>query len=805
MSDFLLARIATVLRDYAIVGVASSGEHEPIKSELRGLLAQFVAEIANEESALSPEFQAEVADLVNRLETLEAIEVVVVANAVAAAASELAAAADAAQAAVSRAAADLAAEQAIAAAEATGAFVAFDTKALADAGAAFLPDGTRFRVWQDETQSDHQTIYVKESGVLVFKADLDLPAARLGVFDTRALAAAQFIPSATDSVKVSGYAVVGDLGEAVYKRVAVEPAHAGKFQSADGSWWELDSRKVRPEMFGVFTNPTVTTATMLAGNTFATIKKRPIIYSAEYVVNGHVTDYVNHLGRELHIETENNPKITVDPTAVAFPVLFFMESNVRVNHSIRGGSPLVIDCNNKCGSGIWLRHMEAANGGSVVFESEVRVYNLLMPVAGAISASGITAIGRYDYIKMNRPVVEEVARSQSAGECAGISLSGFAGRVELHSPETSYIYSGGETSPGVPWTDADGIKCFGHQIGTTNNRRLGSVRIYGAVFRNCQGRSYKDQCGDSIIMNPVVERRANASDSADTASPQAVEFDFQFGGGRVENARLEYYKDGATSPITAASHTIFAFQQMCDNASMHGAAINTTVLTEVEITRVALHNCMAGTQDNVTQISGLEIIGINGFAASTIDRAILECEPLKIEAAAGTSHMIVTDCHGAMDVGPIGYTGFTTGDLTAKWSWEIDRCSTSLLVAGNQTRGIFNLSGNQVTAFRSFMLGDNPGYRSLYQNWSVCLKRMRAGTKIALNLGGSGAFVDTDLVTPVAVPWGVSGIIVLMAHGLSNFGNSQNDSILTAYLDSSTVSPSAWFTQYGGVTWMALN
>lgn len=40
-------------------------------------------------------------------------------------------------------------------------------------------------------------------------------------------------------VRVAGFAAAGDGGAAIYKFSATQPAHAGKFQSADGAWWEL--------------------------------------------------------------------------------------------------------------------------------------------------------------------------------------------------------------------------------------------------------------------------------------------------------------------------------------------------------------------------------------------------------------------------------------------------------------------------------------------------------------------------------------------------------------------------------------
>lgn len=59
------------------------------------------------------------------------------------------------------------------------------------------------------------------------------------------------IPDENLFVMVFGYATAGDGGEALYIKVDSEPSHPGKFQSADGAWWELNVFALRPEMFGV--------------------------------------------------------------------------------------------------------------------------------------------------------------------------------------------------------------------------------------------------------------------------------------------------------------------------------------------------------------------------------------------------------------------------------------------------------------------------------------------------------------------------------------------------------------------------
>lgn len=67
---------------------------------------------------------------------------------------------------------------------------------------------------------------------------------------TRAAVTACLVTAPVLCIQTVGYAADGDGGHARYVRVAGDPGHAGKMQSADGAWWELDEKDVDPRMFG---------------------------------------------------------------------------------------------------------------------------------------------------------------------------------------------------------------------------------------------------------------------------------------------------------------------------------------------------------------------------------------------------------------------------------------------------------------------------------------------------------------------------------------------------------------------------
>lgn len=58
------------------------------------------------------------------------------------------------------------------------------------------------------------------------------------ILESRAAGLTTNIPASVNAVTTCGYATKGDGGGGLYKRVAVQPTHIAKFQSADGAWWE---------------------------------------------------------------------------------------------------------------------------------------------------------------------------------------------------------------------------------------------------------------------------------------------------------------------------------------------------------------------------------------------------------------------------------------------------------------------------------------------------------------------------------------------------------------------------------------
>lgn len=88
------------------------------------------------------------------------------------------------------------------------------------------------------------------NGVAPTGGNVSVSAEEIRNQDSRSSAILETFPGSVNFVQTAGYSIVGDGGGALYKRVSTEPSHAGKFQSADGAWWELAEAQPDLRMFG---------------------------------------------------------------------------------------------------------------------------------------------------------------------------------------------------------------------------------------------------------------------------------------------------------------------------------------------------------------------------------------------------------------------------------------------------------------------------------------------------------------------------------------------------------------------------
>lgn len=148
-------------------------------------------------------------------------------------------------------------------------------------------------------------------------------AAELG---TRAQCVLATIPVIYNAIRTNGYATPGDRGGALYKRVGAQPAHAGKFQSAGGQWWELAELRVYPEMFGAIGDGTTDDSTALQNAIdFCKAKSRRLFLAeATYKVTRSLNCQGTSSGTNFWIVGEGRFKSVIShafPTGEEYPVI----------------------------------------------------------------------------------------------------------------------------------------------------------------------------------------------------------------------------------------------------------------------------------------------------------------------------------------------------------------------------------------------------------------------------------------------------------------------------------------------------
>lgn len=171
------------------------------------------------------------------------------------------------------------------------------------------------------------------------------------LFASTAEVESAFVSAGISYISTIGYHSPGDGGAATFVRAASEPAHGGKVQSADGSWWELAETKPNLLQFGGIDDGTTTddTAAFEAMSSYCQAKQRPGRVPATilgFATNGgpHRFDYGLHgdggiWNTTIYVTHPTNDVISqITPTPGSISDLHFFASVTRT-----AGNTLIID------------------------------------------------------------------------------------------------------------------------------------------------------------------------------------------------------------------------------------------------------------------------------------------------------------------------------------------------------------------------------------------------------------------------------------------------------------------------------
>jgi hypothetical protein len=497
-----------------------------------------------------------------------------------------------------------------------------------------------------------------------------------------------------------------------------------------------------------------------------------------YKISGPIQPYETRTSGDLHILVDGSVNIEVDSGASSFSDVLYLETTNYNSASITGGI-LFIDGANIAGRGITIRHNDAS-GGEVYIKASLKLKNFKELGASATRENEALSIyGDYTSVLIEDVYVENVQRTNTGGATKGVAIAQFNGTAVVNN---AYIKN--VLVPSGSSADADGMAIFGKTLGTTYNKRGGIATVNNATFVDCQGRSFKGQCSNITIYRPKVIRQAYVSIT------NCVDFDFQLSGQSLLIEPLyEFKKDGSTSPL-GTSHSCVVFQQMLDDQENTGKSIGGFLLTEVAVPRYCALIFQSTAKSSFAEVRGLTIEPIGSFATKAIDRAIVEFDASTVVAKSTKTRVCVADCTGPIGTYAIGYTGYTSGSLTSKLSFDITDCNNTL------TSSIFqsfsSLSGTKITAVEKFRLKNNNGFKSL----------MDSGWTFDFNELVPGNFFTVDIANVSATnapSWGSSGYAFIESLDQWDTENFQHIRVTVGNAASSN---NVFFTQGGATpTW----
>lgn len=489
------------------------------------------------------------------------------------------------------------------------------------------------------------------------------------------------------------------------------------------SIWNLGTTIVAPEAGQLLANADntgvvdSTTAWYALLNYCIPRKLKAIIPGGVYTVSDVLTDAIYSAG-DLYIECLGQVVINVNPAATRFKTLISCNTT-EINNSVITGGRLVLNLNNICANGVYLRH--AGDTGGTVLWGPITVTNAKNNYGVDEENQGLLVYGKYVDVTINDAIINGVNRVRNpTGVCKGISVSEIMGQVTINSPQVSNVLAG----PGAS-QDADAIVVFGFDSALNPSllyRREGYCQINNPVIIDPQGRAIKLQVGQSEINNPRIYRK-------NVVAFATADIDVQIGGiHTVNNPDIEWRKNGATSPVAAGSYP-FALQCKSPDKENSMRVIGGTFRSEVLADKIVAAISGASAATSHVQVSDINCIPLAGLSSPMGTRGIVDISITDIQSATGNFNLTVNGVRASQSGAPIiGYVSNTAN--ASKFSFSAyDNVNTA---ADNATSYVLGKnSGTTLTQTAKFHLKDNTGFRDFLDAWVFDVRALSIGTKFS--------------------------------------------------------------------------
>lgn len=246
------------------------------------------------------------------------------------------------------------------------------------------------------------------------------------------------VPAGTSALRVSGYSAAGDGADALYRRVASQPAHNGKFQTRDGAWWELVP-PFNAALFGVMADGVTDAATGLA-NAIATAQflNQPLeLPAGDIAIDTPLSTIIIPADTTLDIWSRGKTRLLInvgDPACIDFSGEI-VATNLALTAPIAWGD-MVINVNDA----------SSAHVGDILFlNSDTQVetsYGYDKQMLGVIASINANAVSLVEPANFDFSALETVVSIYRSGmlRLRGISWKCALGkRVDFTSLKAPYI------------------------------------------------------------------------------------------------------------------------------------------------------------------------------------------------------------------------------------------------------------------------------------------------------------------------------------------------------------------------------
>lgn len=611
------------------------------------------------------------------------------------------------------------------------------------------------------------------------------------VLASRAVLALTTVPAALAAVLVLGYAAAGDTVPFAYERVVAEPTHAGKVRSVDrylpdgstdasnGGWWALNVAIARPEFFGALTAGSVATATLLAFHDYCHAEKvRGHVGAGPYTVNGPCKTELTIADGSARIFYENTV-INVDAGSTAFEILLFFGTTALNSHHITGR--LTINANQKCQRGLVLVSNTGGTTLGATCEVEgVSVNDLYAPSGSNGVAYGVQIAGPFETYALRDIIVDGASRHTSldaTGDCKGIRVGELRTNIVLERCVARNILNAVQ--------DADGIAVFGGLSGTT---ALGKkATLIDCEFEDCQGRSIKTQCQETVVIRPKFKRQ-NVVTIA-----QGHEIDSQYGSMLVEHPTFEYRKLAGVSPL-GGSFVPLAIQHKTNAQPLASRCIGGLLMTEADMPNFAFFFGGANCPESTVEIDGLEFRPLGSLATTIFTRCLIEFLGSDVEAMTPNLAITVKNTRGPNTGSLIGYNSYGGTSIAAQLRVDAEG-NTNTLTPVIATKTFSAMSGTAITVINDYVFGNNPGYSQIMP------------TAWAVDMSNGGMLPGNDIYVDVATAvftWGGVAPTSFPASGLARIkteAQGPSQTVGRHIMVGDCAVANSWFYTQGGTTW----